>query len=104
MQSFRTTAPRLRLTRGKVLDLGFSVSLFVATSKGLGLHEKDVNPADQPVLNRAEYTFTVLYVSNATRSDYRIPHWRILNERSFLLEPGINGDENINPRLLPHPD
>ncbi|KAJ9318735.1 hypothetical protein DTO271D3_865 [Paecilomyces variotii] len=44
-----------------VLDLGFSVSLFVATSKGLGLHEKDVNPADQPVLNRAEYTFTVLY-------------------------------------------
>ncbi|GAD99801.1 MFS transporter, putative [Paecilomyces variotii No. 5] len=44
-----------------VLDLGLSVSLFIATSQGLGLHEKDVNPANQPALNRAEYTFTVLY-------------------------------------------
>ncbi|OJJ44770.1 hypothetical protein ASPZODRAFT_100926 [Penicilliopsis zonata CBS 506.65] len=44
-----------------VIDLGFSLSLFYATTKGLGLHDRDISPADRPGLNRSYYAFTVLY-------------------------------------------
>ncbi|GES62651.1 MFS transporter [Aspergillus terreus] len=44
-----------------VIDFGFSFSLFYATSKGLGLHDEDIDPRSRPSLNRANYAFTVLY-------------------------------------------
>ncbi|KAL4889070.1 major facilitator superfamily domain-containing protein [Aspergillus ambiguus] len=44
-----------------VIDFGFSFSLFYATSKGLGLHDEDIDPRGRPSLNRANYAFTVLY-------------------------------------------
>lgn len=44
-----------------MIDFGFSFSLFYATSKGLGLHDEDIDPQSRPSLNRANYAFTVLY-------------------------------------------
>ncbi|KAK1138659.1 hypothetical protein N8T08_002125 [Aspergillus melleus] len=44
-----------------ILDFGFSFSLFYATSKGLGLHDPDIDATARPSLNRANYAFTVLY-------------------------------------------
>ena len=46
-----------------MIDFGFSFSLFYATQKGLGLHARDVLPQDEAALNKANYAFTVLYVS-----------------------------------------
>ncbi|EAW10126.1 putative MFS monosaccharide transporter [Aspergillus clavatus NRRL 1] len=43
------------------IDFGFSFSLFYATSKGMGLHDYDIQISDRPGLNRADYAFTVLY-------------------------------------------
>lgn len=48
----------------KVINFGFSFSLFYATHKGLGLHDYDINPHDRASLNKANYVFTVLYVSS----------------------------------------
>lgn len=47
----------------KIIDFGFSFSLFYATQKGLGLHARDVLPENENALNKANYAFTVLYVS-----------------------------------------
>ena len=47
----------------QVIDFGFSFSLFYATRKGLGLHDDDIALSDRYSLNRANYVFTVLYVS-----------------------------------------
>ncbi|KAF9887832.1 hypothetical protein FE257_009492 [Aspergillus nanangensis] len=44
-----------------ILDFGFSFSLFYACSKGLGLHDEDIDNSARPSLNRANYAFTVLY-------------------------------------------
>lgn len=46
-----------------LIDFGFSFSLFYATHLGLGLHASDISADVKPGLNRAEYAFTVLYVS-----------------------------------------
>lgn len=50
--------------RLQVIDLGFSLSLFIAIHNGLGLHAVDVPPENEAALNRANYAFTVLYVSS----------------------------------------
>ena len=47
----------------QVLDFGFSFALFYATSKGLGLHDADIALDARGPLSRANYAFTVLYVS-----------------------------------------
>jgi len=47
-----------------VIDFGFSLSLFFAIHNGLGLHEVDVLPENEAALNKANYAFTVLYVSS----------------------------------------
>lgn len=47
----------------QVIDFGFSFSLFYATSKGLGLHDPAIDIQARSSLNRANYVFTVLYVS-----------------------------------------
>ena len=47
----------------QLIDFAFSFSLFYATHLGLGLHASDISPHLIPRLNRAEYAFTVLYVS-----------------------------------------
>ena len=46
-----------------VIDFGFSFSLFYATHKGLGLHDHDIEIHDRASLTKADYAFTVLYVS-----------------------------------------
>ena len=46
-----------------VIDFGFSFSLFYATHKGLGLHDYDIEIHDRTGLTKANYAFTVLYVS-----------------------------------------
>jgi hypothetical protein len=65
-----------------LIDFGFSFSLFYATSKGLGLHDYDIPPDDRPGLNRADYAFTVLYVSGLVPKMHEwlslIPYPRIL--------------------------
>jgi hypothetical protein len=47
----------------QLIDFGFSFSLFYATSQGLGLHDYDIPTDNRPRLSRADYAFTVLYVS-----------------------------------------
>jgi hypothetical protein len=47
----------------QVIDFGFSFSLFYATKHGLGLHSDDILPGNEEALNKANYAFTVLYVS-----------------------------------------
>jgi hypothetical protein len=37
--------------------------LFYATKNGLGLHSNDILPENEEALNKANYAFTVLYVS-----------------------------------------
>ena len=54
----------------QVIDFGFSFSLFYATRKGLGLHDDDIALSDRYSLNRANYAFTVLYVSCQLRSGW----------------------------------
>ncbi|KAF7589654.1 hypothetical protein BBP40_003988 [Aspergillus hancockii] len=44
-----------------IIDFGFSFSLFYATSKGLGLHDDDIDFNARYSLTRANYAFTVLY-------------------------------------------
>ncbi|KAK2764035.1 hypothetical protein FQN54_009654 [Arachnomyces sp. PD_36] len=44
-----------------LLAFGFSFSVIYGTTKGLGLHEWDVDPAKQFELLKAEYVFAVLY-------------------------------------------
>ncbi|KAA8649173.1 hypothetical protein EYZ11_009842 [Aspergillus tanneri] len=44
-----------------LLDLGFCLALFYATSQGLGLHDPDIPDVHRSRLNRANYVFTVLY-------------------------------------------
>lgn len=46
-----------------LVDLGFSLALFYATQKGLGLHESRIDAQHRQSLNRASFAFTVLYVS-----------------------------------------
>lgn len=46
-----------------IIDFGFSFSLFYATHKGLGLHDLDIEIHDRAGLTKADYAFTVLYVS-----------------------------------------
>lgn len=47
----------------QLIDFGFSFSLFYAVQKGLGLHSDDIKPEDELAFNKANYAFTVLYVS-----------------------------------------
>ena len=42
---------------------GFSFSICHGTSVGLGRHEADIAPQDRGSLRKAEYAFSVLYVS-----------------------------------------
>lgn len=51
------------LTQPQVIDFGFSFSLFYAVKNGLGLHAKNIPPENEDALNKANYAFTVLYVS-----------------------------------------
>lgn len=51
------------LTSLQIIDFGFSFSLFFAVKKGLGLHSSDIKPEDSLAFNKANYAFTVLYVS-----------------------------------------
>lgn len=46
-----------------IIDFGFSFALFYATHKGLGLHDHDIEIHDRASLTKADYAFTVLYVS-----------------------------------------
>lgn len=52
-----------RLTSLQIIDFGFSFSLFFAVQKGLGLHSSEIRPEDELAFNKANYAFTVLYVS-----------------------------------------
>jgi hypothetical protein len=52
-----------RLTDIQIIDFGFSFSLFFAVQKGLGLHSSELKPEDELSFNKANYAFTVLYVS-----------------------------------------
>jgi hypothetical protein len=47
----------------QLINFGFSFALFYATKKGLGLHDVDIPVAERASLSRANYAFTVLYVS-----------------------------------------
>lgn len=47
----------------QLLAFGFSFSICYGTSVGLGRHENFVAPHDRGSLKRAEYAFSVLYVS-----------------------------------------
>lgn len=82
-----------------VIDFGFSFSLFYATHKGLGLHDYDIEVHDRAGLNKANYAFTVLYVSFT---------WGlVVGARANLghaIEPGIDGRQIVHPRLLSDPD
>jgi hypothetical protein len=73
---------RKTANHSQLIDFGFSFSLFYATSKGLGLHDYDIPPDDRPGLNRADYAFTVLYVSDLVPRMHEwlslIPYPRIL--------------------------
>lgn len=51
------------LTTIQVVDFGFSFALFYATSQGLGLHDVNIPVSQRANLSRANYAFTVLYVS-----------------------------------------
>ncbi|KUL88372.1 hypothetical protein ZTR_05014 [Talaromyces verruculosus] len=44
-----------------LIDVGFMASLFVATGKGLGIHELDIKPSSYYGLDRADYVFTFLF-------------------------------------------
>jgi len=46
-----------------LIDFGFSFALFYATKNGLGLHSDDIPEDNQGALSKANYAFTVLYVS-----------------------------------------
>jgi hypothetical protein len=52
-----------RLIRLQIIDFGFSFSLFFSVQKGLGLHSSEIKPEDELAFNKANYAFTVLYVS-----------------------------------------
>lgn len=52
-----------RLTGLQIIDFGFSFSLFYAVQKGLGLHSSEIRHEDELAFNKANYAFTVLYVS-----------------------------------------
>ena len=47
----------------QLVAFGFSFSICYGTSVGLGRHEANVAPHDRESLKKAEYAFSVLYVS-----------------------------------------
>jgi hypothetical protein len=59
----KTETMNLHVDVTQIIDFGFSFSLFYATSKGLGLHDDDIDLNARYSLTRANYAFTVLYVS-----------------------------------------
>lgn len=47
----------------QLVAFGFSFSICYGTGVGLGRHEANVAPHDRESLKKAEYAFSVLYVS-----------------------------------------
>ena len=47
----------------QIVAVGFSVSICVGTAYGLGLHTKDIPSHSEVSLRKAQYAFSVLYVS-----------------------------------------
>ena len=47
----------------QLVAFGFSFSICYGTTVGLGRHEADIAPQDRGSLRKAEYAFSVLYVS-----------------------------------------
>lgn len=50
------------LTTEQLIALGFSISICIGTSFGLGRHELDVKHESIKALKKSEYAFSVLYV------------------------------------------
>ena len=48
----------------QLVAFGFSFSICYGTSVGLGRHEANVAPQHRESLKKAEYAFSVLYVSD----------------------------------------
>lgn len=81
-----------RLTGMQIIDFGFSFSLFYAVRKGLGLHSSEIRKQDELAFNKANYAFTVLYVSMG-----RPVRAKLANSHP---EPGVDGRQNLNPDIL----
>src|SRR3954447_14078312 len=82
--------------RLQIIDFGFSFSLFFSVQKGLGLHSTQIRPEDELAFNKANYAFTVLYVSTNGPLFHCLPN--------NFPEPGVNGRQDLDPCLLPDLD
>ena len=58
----------LNVNRCQLVAFGFSFSICYGTSVGLGRHEASIAPPDRESLKKAEYAFSVLYVSGYRQS------------------------------------
>lgn len=58
-----TTLPEQTVNERQFVAFGFSFSICYGTSVGLGRHEANIPPHDRESLKKAEYAFSVLYVS-----------------------------------------
>ena len=73
------------------------------TTKGLGRHDKDIPDEWDYVLERAEYIFSVLYVSVIAPTN-KIARRESTDKYHYpTSEPCVNGYKNFNPDLLSSP-